>query len=315
MSLSIVDKVLKHHKIAHAYLFHGPLGSGRFEAAQYFAKALLCLKHDGTPCMHCLSCRKFDHHNHPDFIVVEPDGQSIKIEQVKHLQHELSFRNEANSSKVYVIKRAETLTVQAANSLLKMLEEPLPNIIAILLTNNRQAILPTIRSRVQMLTFAVQSPYERAELLVQDGVAKPLALLSAQMTANVVAAKELVEQQSFAEKRNVMIQLGKDSLTNFQLALNNFQAHIQKQEVFAEPKSLLTMLYFWYRDLIYVQTNQLTRIVFVDQLDWLNGIADRFTMNRLLYFMELTMEAEKKIRAHVSVQLAFEQLLIRIYEE
>lgn len=151
------QKILKHAlesgKISHAYLFNGPSGTGRVAMAREFAKALFCTEDGADACGECLECRKFKHGNQTDLTIIVPDGQSIKIDQIRELQKDLSYRNSGMKRKIYMIEQADKMTLQAANSLLKFLEEPLSPVVAILITDNGQAVLPTIRSRTQWVPF------------------------------------------------------------------------------------------------------------------------------------------------------------------
>ncbi|MBW7455180.1 ATPase, partial [Paenibacillus sepulcri] len=142
MAKRILQHALRSGKVSHAYLFSGPPGSGRMAMAKEFAKALFCTAGQGDACGECLACRKFDHGNQPNLHVVEPDGSSIKIDQIRELQRELAYRSSGAERKIYIMQRAETMTPQAANSLLKFLEEPQTLVVAILLTENGQAMLP-----------------------------------------------------------------------------------------------------------------------------------------------------------------------------
>lgn len=115
----ILKHALQSGKVSHAYLFYGASGTGRTAMARAFAKALFCSAGGDDACDHCLECRKFENGNQPDLLTIKPDGQSIKIDQIRDLQRELAYRGSGTSRKVYIVERAETMTLQAANSLLK----------------------------------------------------------------------------------------------------------------------------------------------------------------------------------------------------
>ena len=152
---SILQRALSGGRLAHAYLFAGPEGVGKRLMALAVARALFCMT--GNGCGECAACRKLEHSNHPDLHVLEPDGASIKIEQVRAIQRDLSLRPGEGSRKICLIEAAETTTTGAANALLKTLEEPRGDTLLILLTSQPQRLLETIRSRCQPLHFARQS--------------------------------------------------------------------------------------------------------------------------------------------------------------
>lgn len=121
----ILQHALRSGRVSHAYLFAGPSGTGKLQAALAFAQALFCLSGGDDACGECLECRKFEHGNQPDLHRIVPDGQSVKLGQIQELQREMSYRtSDSGSRKVYVIEKADSMTLQAANSLLKFLEEP-----------------------------------------------------------------------------------------------------------------------------------------------------------------------------------------------
>ncbi|TYP67974.1 DNA polymerase III subunit delta' [Paenibacillus methanolicus] len=310
----ILQHALTTGKVSHAYLFSGPPGSGRLAMAEQFAKAIFCTSGTGDACGECLACRKFEHGNQPDLHIVEPDGNSIKIDQIRELQKDMAYRNSGTDRKVYIMKRAETMTLQAANSLLKFLEEPPTPVVAILLTDNGQAMLPTIRSRTQWVPFMPLSPTEMLEVLLQEGHPPTLARAAVHMASGLDACRAIVQQNGFAEMRNVVIQLGKDSLTRFTAAMLTAQQHVFKSELGEKPQLLLSLLYLWYRDFIQVQAGRQESVVFIDQIEFLSRHAYNRSSEGWVRCMEYTLETGKRMRAHVSPQLALEQLLIRIQE-
>ena len=125
----------------HALLFYGPEGIGKKQLALRFAKTFLCQKPDEHPCGRCESCRLINlaEHSfaHPDFILVEQEapGKDLKIEQIKEMSRQAAFAPALSSHKVCVIDAADRMTVEAANSLLKLLEEPPPNWMFILVAS------------------------------------------------------------------------------------------------------------------------------------------------------------------------------------
>ncbi|SEP06706.1 DNA polymerase III subunit delta' [Paenibacillus sp. OV219] len=310
----ILQFALASGKVSHAYLFSGPSGSGRMQMAMAFAKALFCKGGVDDACGHCLECRKFEHGNQPDLHLVEPDGNSIKIDQIRELQRELAYRNINVERKVYIVKRAETMTLQAANSLLKFLEEPQSPVVAILLTENGQAVLPTIRSRTQLVPFIPLAPQEMLQTLSDEGVPLLSARAAVHLASGVDACRALIQQNGFAEMRNVVIQLGKDSLTRFTAAMVSAQQQIFKTELGEQPQLLLSLLVLWYKDMIHFQAGRHEAIVFIDQLDWIGKHAYARSAEGWVICMEHTLEAGKRMRANVSSQLALEQLLIRVQE-
>ncbi len=160
-------------RIGHAYLFTGPDGVGKTLLAQESAKALLCRGEGQRPCGLCQDCRLFAHDGHPDFLLLQPEGESrvIKIEQVQDLIRTLSLMPVQGDRRVAILRDADALTEPAANALLKTLEEPPASALLILTSSRPRALLPTLRSRCQEIRFEPLSPeHVRAILEARSGL-------------------------------------------------------------------------------------------------------------------------------------------------
>lgn len=142
-------------RLAHAYLFSGPTGSGKKETAKTLAKILNCELKGADSCGLCSSCKKIENNSHPDVRWILPggDSDSIKIEDIRNLQREISMKPYEGRYKVYTIIDADTMTEEAANCLLKTLEEPPGDALLILTSSNIKMLLSTIVSRCQVVKF------------------------------------------------------------------------------------------------------------------------------------------------------------------
>ena len=313
------DKLLTYaiveQKLSHAYLFHGPAGTGKMEKAKQFTKAIFCLAAvNGKACGQCLECRKMDNGNQLNLHYIVPDGQSIKIDQIRQLQRDLSYKNAVSQKEVYIIQHAEKMTIQAANSLLKFLEEPSSDMVAILITNNLQAILPTIRSRAMAVPFIPMSPNEMLTILVSEGASPTLARTAIYASSGIEGARELLEKNGFAEIRNLVIQLGKESVTKYIQAMVTAQQKLFKSDYVNDIALVLQLLMLWYKDMTQFQAGRQESIVFTDQLDWISAHAFTRSFDGWLKCMESILEADKRIKANVAPQLSFEQLLVNLQE-
>lgn len=147
-----LESSIKSNQIAHSYLFIGIEGIGKKEFAKEFAKAILCLN-ENKYCNKCKSCIEFDGNNNPDFFILKPDGNSIKINQIREMQEKLQEKPITSSKKVYIIDDADKMTTEAQNSLLKTLEEPPEFVTIILIGTNENSFLATIKSRCIIIHF------------------------------------------------------------------------------------------------------------------------------------------------------------------
>lgn len=148
----ILAKSVVQSKISHSYLFIGIEGIGKKQIAQEFAKAILCPA-ENSPCKVCKSCIEFDSNNNPDVMILEPDGNIIKIEQIRNLQKLIQEKPIISKNKVYIIDDADKMTKEAQNCLLKTLEEPPEFATIILIGTNENAFLSTIKSRCMIVHF------------------------------------------------------------------------------------------------------------------------------------------------------------------
>lgn len=134
-------------KSSHCYLLCGPEGSGKRTLAQILAAALECEEAD-APCGRCGPCRKVRNHTHPDVIVIDdPEKKTVSVELIRQLQADAWVRPNEGRKKVYLLPRAQDMTDNAQNALLKLIEEPPSYAVFLLLTNNAEKLLPTVRSR------------------------------------------------------------------------------------------------------------------------------------------------------------------------
>lgn len=140
------------NKISHSYLFIGTEGIGKKEFAKELSKMILC-EDEKKYCNHCKSCLEFDSNNNPDFQIIDPDGTSIKIEQIRKIQRKILEAPIISNKKVYIINDADLMTEEAQNCLLKTLEEPPEFVTIILIGSKENEFLSTIKSRCTIIKF------------------------------------------------------------------------------------------------------------------------------------------------------------------
>ncbi|MGG1550449.1 DNA polymerase III subunit delta' [Paenibacillus ferrarius] len=308
----LLQNGLRQDKLSHAYIFSGPVGTGRAEMAKALAKAIYCQHGVDDACGECLECRKVEHGNHPDLHVVAPEGASIKIEQIRELQKEFAYRATASGTKIYVIEHADKMTVQAANSLLKFLEEPTSRVVAILITENGNALLPTIQSRAQWIQF---TPMPREQMLLQlleEGLPAALAHPAVHMTAGLQAARDLIASNWFAEMRSVVLQLAKETLTRYPTSMITVQQRIVKTELADHIPTLFDLLILWFKDMVQLRLERRDKLVYHDQLDWMSSLAFSRDVSAWVRMMEQAVEIQKRLRFNANSQLVIEKMLVEM---
>lgn len=150
---NILIKSINNETVLHSYMFIGEQGIGKKLIAEQFAKMILCEAYEGKECDKCKSCVEFDSGNNPDFKMIEPDGKTIKIEQIREMQTKVAEKPVNSGKKIYIIDDADLMTKEAQNCLLKTLEEPPEYIVIILIVSNENRVLTTIKSRCMKMHF------------------------------------------------------------------------------------------------------------------------------------------------------------------
>lgn len=161
----LLEEIIKSKNISHGYMFLGISGIGKLLFAKEFAKAILCNEKIG--CNKCKSCIEFESSNNPDYNIIEPDENSIKIEQIRLMNGKIYEKPIISNKKVYIINDADSMTKEAQNCLLKTLEEPPEYAIIILIGTNENAFLNTIRSRCVKVNFNKISDEDLKKVLIE----------------------------------------------------------------------------------------------------------------------------------------------------
>ena len=307
---NILRRALNGGRLAHAYLFAGPEGVGKRLMALAVARVLFCAK--GTGCGECAACRKLDHRNHPDLHVLEADGSSIKIEQIRAIQRDLSLRPCEGSRKVCLIEAADLMTIAAANALLKTLEEPRGDTLLILLTSHPQRLLETIRSRCQLLHFARQ-PQEliRATLQTQLGVDDAEAHVLAALSEGSFKKAFGKDRQLYLEERRTLLK------TLTALSAGSILPTLEFAEQLAGDKAslpdILEIFQAFYRDvLLTLHGRDSSELVNLDLGEKVRRVADREDVGNVLAKLEALGSARRQLERNLNPQLVMEVLLLRL---
>ncbi len=315
--LKMIKRSIEKKRLAHAYLFEGMKGTGKKETGLLLAKSLFCLSpaDEAIPCEECNNCKRINHGNHPDIHIVEPDGLSIKKQQIHQLQEEFSKTGVESKQKLYMIIHADRMTVNAANSLLKFLEEPYQQTYAILITEQAQRMLPTILSRCQILSFKPLSSEHMIQKLIEMGVKEHRAPLLAQLTNNLDEALELNNDEWFAQAQKIVVKLyevlKKSSLEAMVYLQEEWILHFKDKEQMDRGLDLLLLIF---KDLLYIQFGKQGQAVFVSEAKLLEKYALQTSGRRLANQMSIILEAKKKLQANMNPQLLMEELVLKLQE-
>ncbi|HCW3154754.1 TPA: DNA polymerase III subunit delta' [Listeria monocytogenes] len=313
--MKIFSKSVRENRLSHGYLFEGARGTGKKRTALWLAQSLFCLESTETEltCGKCANCTRIASHNHPDVHLLEPDGASIKIDQVRALKQELSKRGMESDQKVVIIYDAEKMTVQSANSLLKFIEEPEGGLLLLFLTTNPGQILPTIQSRLQPVTFKSLTFDSLLASLTAAGISEQKARIYASITGSVEEAKAFEESEWFSEARNVVIKLyegihhqGTSPLIIIQ---ESWMPLFKEKDKMALGLELLLLLY---RDRLHLTLDENYEPICNAQKEMLGQDALRKSLSETTGEIEKILAAKSKLDSNMNTQLLMEQLVLEI---
>jgi len=292
VAVNILKRSIENNRSHHAYLFVGPDGVGKRTTAFAFAKGLNCRSSCSDGCDRCDSCRKIENGTHPDVELISPreGGLTISIEQIRYIQRRVFYKPVEGNWKVYIIDDAANATEDAANCLLKTLEEPPPRVILVLITENIYRLLPTVRSRCQLILFR-QIPRVLIEKILTDQYeltpegARSLAWLS---SGSIGRALYYLERKTpeFVERLREIFEKG-GSLIGDYGSLFGFSA-----EISGDRESALELLNFLLVDL-----------------------GRKFVENPSVAKqkkVEIVMETTDLIKRNVNVNLAIDGMLLKL---
>jgi DNA polymerase-3 subunit delta' len=315
--IQYIQDAVQQNKVSHAYILNGQRGSGKKMLAKLFAMTLQCESNKSDPCGECRSCIQANNGNQPDIITVKHEKPaSISVDDIRtQVNGDIMIKPYSSPYKVYIIPEADLLTVQAQNALLKTIEEPPEYAVILLLTENADSLLPTIRSRCVMLKLRnikdkLVTKYLIEHLQIPDYQAEICAAFA---QGNVGRAIMLARSEDFNEIKNDVVQLmkyiGQMELSEIVSAIKN----ITKYKL--EVTDYLDLMTIWYRDvLLYKATKDVNGVVFSDEIKFIKEKATKSSYEGIEIILESIEKAKTRLKANVNFELVMELLLLTIKE-
>lgn len=307
-------KVVKEKNLSHAIMLEGIDGIGKEMVSMELAKAILCEKKTGDACDTCRSCIKMSHDNHPDFMMIEPDGSQIKNHQIEAFQEFSNIKPYDSDYKVIIIKESNKMNISSQNRILKTLEEPPEHVVMILLTENSETFLPTITSRVQIIKMQglketlIESYLKKYDLA--DDQRRTFAKLA---IGSIGRADKYVNDESFQKMR--------EHVHSLLEAINSMHRANLLEELafFAAEKDqiqeILDYMILWYRDiLLYKKAKAKDVIVHLDSLDFIKRLTRNLSLRKIVENIEIIEKTKKKLNQHANYDLTIELMLIKLLE-
>ena len=307
-------QIIADQHLSHAYLLTGNSGIGKKEVALWVAMRLFCtnLTQDNNPCGICNECQRILNGDHPDVVEIKPDGQSIKVDQVRFLKSEFSKSGVEGSQKIFIIEQADKMTASAANSLLKFIEEPVGQVHAFLLTENKNLMLPTIISRTEVIEL---NPLKKAKMisdLVAQGVSENIAKILVQLTDSPTEMKQMMEN-------DWIIDIHKNLNHWFEMItrrdMNAFVVIQTKIMPLAHDRFLQLKIFdlvaFYLLDVLEVKFKQ-QQIIYQDIQSKTNQLADQIDTNKVLALMDIVLPLSNGLKQNINFQGLLEQATIKM---
>lgn len=285
-------------KPGQTYLFVGPSGIGKKQTALGLAQALTCPE-SPSGCGKCPSCFRMAHGNHEGLKIIEPSGTQIKMEQAKEVLEYLSLKS-LSGNRVIIIDQAQTLNPQAANSLLKTLEEPPAGTFFFLIAPSVAGLMSTIRSRSRIVQFKPLSMEDLGRKVKAPAWALKSAGGSFEKLAQLQDGPELDVRRKAVEMLNLFL---KDE---------NFLLNEIWRTEFKDRTQAPRMISYWVsfmKDAIYLQEDVKGQIVNLDQAPLIKSLAE-YSREFLLGLIQKCLQVEQAFNAHRDPQLVMEELYI-----
>lgn len=321
-AIRFLHRALITGRIAHAYLFTGPAGVGKQATALAFAQALNCEMgarcevrgaEFNDACGVCRSCRNIANGLHPDVQVIEPNGATVKIEQIRALEADAALVSYEAKWKVFILASAERMTEQAANALLKTLEEPAKGTVFILLTSTVSALLPTIVSRCQVVTFLPLPNGQIEALLIEKGIEPSRARLIASLSRGSIECALSPEVASLPAARDLLIEgLGR-GLQDGPAALIELAEKLTKDR--EQLQQHLEVLSAWLRDLMVAKVSgRKDWLVNDDRGEEIARLVEGLPLDAILDGLRATHAVMDNLARNANPRLSMEDLLLRLRE-
>ena len=318
-AITILRHALGNDRLAHAYLFIGPEGVGKRLTALTLAKAMNCQfpPEPGDCCEKCPPCIKANSSNHADIIAVEPEGEFIKIDQVRGIQKRLRFRPMEGGRRACFIDPADQMKAEASNALLKILEEPPRDTHLFLITARPHQLLATILSRCQWIKFKPLSRPAIAQILRKDrGLDEEKAHFYASLAGGSVGQAVALSDRVDFQKRLDWLQVFSDLPQKSTEEVFETCERLAKEE--EEIGDLLDLWKIWVRDLTVFkgQENRTKEgLINHDLISLVEKDAAKSSFDRLEGIFSLISEVQRSLAFNVNKQLALETLMLEIRKE
>ena len=305
--VEMINKSFKNDRLSQVYLFHGERGTLKMDAALYIASLVLC--EAGGNCGLCSQCKKLERFINPNVTIISPEVDTIKKEQVENLEHEFALTSDYK--RVFIIKDIDKATSAASNSLLKFLESLNDDSYGILITENINLVLPTIKSRCINIHFSPKSDSSISDELIKRGIDEDYSRAISKLTNNTSEALEMSNDILLAQVFNTVKTIGLDiedyekniSLTFVTNGNNLKQVDKKYHEYFMDL-------------LIHFQNDKIKKLLCINNGIVFENTLDMYTLNldrdQEVKILEIILSYREKLKYNVNIDLLYTSMMIEI---
>ena len=309
-------QVIHNQHLSHGYAFTGPNDQLKRETTQYILQSLACLEKGSNPCQNCAMCQRIEHNQFADVMYVRPEGQTLKVDQIRELKEWLATSPVEAHFKCAVIEQAETMNAAAANALLTFLEEPIENVYLILYSSDIQKLLPTVQSRVQQLYFRQDQETSIADYLTANDIQKNHRPILERFPMEMIQAIiESYDPEIFSDEINQLNAFYRLLMNRSDMAFVSVQTQLKKQ---MGVNSALQALEY----LNLINHEVLMKLVDDNQTSGYQQFVIQELLKKIpiqiqgaLDLNQYILECRQQIKANVSPQLAFEYLALKMTQQ
>jgi DNA polymerase-3 subunit delta' len=320
-ALALLKHSLKTGSLAHAYLFVGAPHIGKMTLALDLARALNCLGKE-PPCGQCQSCKRITEGKHADIQIISLNSTKnsgdtkarveIGIDDIRELQHNASLPPFEGKHKVFIIDSAENLSTEAANCLLKTIEEPPPQVIILLLTTEETRLLPTVVSRCQRLELKPLTGNEIKKILMESyGIDRDKAGLLARLSQGCFGwAVSVSIDDSYLAQRNQRLTEMFSLLTASWEERLNYSTKLANERKSAEE--IINLWLAWWRDVMLTKCGCKQAVTNIDYMPVLEQWDEAISLQEVRDFIDCLQKSLNQIALNANLRLVFEILMLNI---
>ncbi len=301
----ILYKSFQNKTLPHAFLI---VGYNNYDPAHFIVKSLVC-NNDLLACEKCIDCNKIENHNYSDFIFFSGKKQSLKKQNIEYIQEQFSKSSIEGKCQVYMLENIENATLEAMNSLLKILEEPRTGVYAILTCTNLNKVLPTIQSRCQVIQLLPESTEVLKKQLIEKSISVENANIMVQILHTYQECEPYIGNETFDELKKEVQYFIEDMYFKKDNLIINVQTHLLKKYKEKDTIALfLNMLVLALRDLFHVKHSMEVSYKSLEKLYKKINTTDE----NIISIIEIVLETEGLLYTNANIMLLIDSMLYKI---